>query len=62
VSEETKREHPQIDWIGIIGMRHRLVHDYRHVRVNIVWDVLRHEVPLLIQHLEQIVPPEEPAP
>lgn len=59
VSEEMKREHPQIDWTGIIGMRHRLVHDYRHVRVDIVWHVLQQEVPLLIQYLEEIVPPEE---
>jgi uncharacterized protein with HEPN domain len=61
VSEETKRELPQIDWIGIIGMRHRLVHDYRQVRIDIVWHILRQEVPQLIQQLEQIVPPDEPA-
>jgi uncharacterized protein with HEPN domain len=62
VSDETKAETPHIDWTGIIGMRHRLVHDYRHIRIDLVWSVLTHEVPLLIQHLEQIVPPEEPEP
>ena len=58
VSEPTKFEHPQIDWAGIIGMRHRLVHEYRHIRIDVVWDVLQNEVPLLIRDLERIVPPE----
>lgn len=60
LSEETKTEHPDIDWAGIIGMRHRLVHDYRNIRVDIVWHVVTHEVPQLIRDLEKIVPPEEP--
>jgi uncharacterized protein with HEPN domain len=59
VTEETRREHPQIDWAGITGMRHRLVHEYRRVRIDVVWDVLRHEVPPLVRYLEQIVPPDE---
>jgi uncharacterized protein with HEPN domain len=62
VSEETKTEHSAIDWAGIIGMRHRLIHDYRNIRVDIVWHVVTREVPQLIRDLEQIVPPEEPEP
>src|ERR1043165_4630184 len=59
VSDDTKSEHTEIDWNGIIGLRHRLVHDYRRIRVDVVWRVLKNEVPLLIRQLEQIVPPEE---
>ena len=31
VSVETRDAHPEIPWQKIIGMRHRLVHDYLHV-------------------------------
>lgn len=30
VSEQFKNEHPEIEWAEIIGLRHRLVHDYRN--------------------------------
>ncbi len=59
VSESIKAEHSRIDWTGIIGMRHRLVHDYRTVRIDVVWHAVTDEVPRLIRDLEQIVPPEE---
>lgn len=61
VSEDEKKKHPYIDWPGIIGMRHRLVHDYRNIRIDVVWDVVTREVPTLITHLEQIVPREDAA-
>ena len=60
VSEDTKGEQPEIDWAGIIGMRHRLVHEFRRIRIDVVWDVVQREVPVLIRDLERIVPPEKP--
>lgn len=59
VSQATKSEHSQIDWNGIIGLRHRLVHDYRTIRRDILWHVLNSELPLLIEQLGAIVPPED---
>lgn len=59
LSESTKGQHAHIDWAGIVGMRHRLVHDYRTVRIDVMWHVVTNEVPRLIRDLEQIVPPEE---
>lgn len=60
VSLETRRSHPDIPWAEIIGMRHRLVHDYLDVDYDIVWDVARHQLPSLIPKLDSLVPPEEP--
>src|SRR5260221_5393160 len=31
VSDPFKTEHPEIHWAEIVGMRHRLVHDYRRI-------------------------------
>lgn len=62
VSQGTRAEHAYLDWKGIIGLRHRLVHGYRKIRRDVVWHVLKNEVPLLIQQLEQIVLPEQPEP
>jgi len=62
VSPQCAADHPEIPWRGIIGMRHRVVHDYLHVEFEVVWNVVRSDLPPLIAALEQIVPPEPPEP
>jgi uncharacterized protein with HEPN domain len=58
VSKEFREEHTEIDWPNIIGMRNRLVHDYRNINVTKVWEALELGVPELIEHLGRLVPPE----
>ena len=45
---------------AIIGMRHRLVHDYTRIDVPTVWRVVQVHLPELIRQLEPLVPPEAP--
>ena len=59
VTEETRRQHPGIPWRKIIGMRHRLVHDYQNLNLGILWAVVQVEIPAVIGELRRIVPPEE---
>ena len=59
VSPEIKAAHPQIPWQEIVGMRHRLVHEYFRVIPERVWDVIVRDLPLLIDQLQQIVPPDK---
>lgn len=58
VSPRTRDRHPQIPWKKIIAMRHRVVHDYLHVDLDIVWDVVTTELGPLIADLERMMPPE----
>jgi uncharacterized protein with HEPN domain len=59
VSTETSLEYPDIPWREIIGMRHKIVHDYMQVDEDIVWEVATQDLPPLIATLEKIVPPYE---
>lgn len=59
VSTEFQQAHPEIPWRQIIGMRHRLVHGYREVRADVVWDTARNAIGSLIAALEPLIPPEE---
>jgi uncharacterized protein with HEPN domain len=49
---------PEIPWREIVHMRHRLIHAYADVRLDIVWDVVQMRLPQLIERLEPLVPPE----
>jgi uncharacterized protein with HEPN domain len=60
VSLEFRAAHPEIPWQRIVGMRHRIVHDYRELRRDLLWSVARDDAPELITQLEPLVPPEEP--
>ena len=51
LSDEFKRAHPDIPWTRIVGMRHRIVHEYWRVDVDVVWEVVRDELGALAERL-----------
>ncbi|MBC8205026.1 DUF86 domain-containing protein [bacterium] len=56
VSNRTQQKYSNIPWTKIIGMRHKIVHDYLTVDDKIVWDVVKHEIPQLLAELKKIFP------
>ena len=58
VSREFCESHPDIRWADIIGMRHKVVHDYMNVDEDVVWDTVIKELPPLLAALQKIVPSE----
>jgi uncharacterized protein with HEPN domain len=60
VSTEYSADHPEVPWLAIIGMRHKVVHDYMAVDEDIVWHTIQEDLPTLITLLEAIAPPDEP--
>jgi uncharacterized protein with HEPN domain len=58
VSEEFKEEYPKIPWHEIIGMRHRIVHDYMNVDEDVVWSVVEDDLRPLLGVLEITIPSE----
>lgn len=40
-------------------MRHRLIHGYADVDLELVWQVVMEDVPPLVAALELLVPPED---
>ncbi len=52
VSETTRAELPAIPWDDVIGMRHRLVHAYFDINLDILWRTVQEDLPPLISALE----------
>ena len=55
VSEEMCAKHPEIDFKGWASMRHRLVHDYANIDLNIVWNAVCDDLPRLETALKPVV-------
>lgn len=58
VSPATQADHPEIPWREIIGMRHRLIHGYAEIRLDLVWAVARERLGALIACLDPLIPDE----
>jgi len=58
VSKAFRDAHPQIPWAQMTGLRHRLVHGYGDVRLDIVWRVTKETLPGLIAMLRPLIPPK----
>ena len=58
VPDQIRSASPAIPWGEIIGLRNRLIHGYDAVDLDILWQILQHDVPSLIAELERVVPPQ----
>jgi uncharacterized protein with HEPN domain len=52
VSAETRSELDAIPWADIIGMRHRLIHAYFDVNLDILWATVEDSLPPLVESLQ----------
>ena len=55
VPEGFQEKHPNIEWAQIVGMRNRLIHGYDEVDLDFLWSVVEKDLPVLIDHLEELL-------
>lgn len=53
--DSIRDEYPNIAWQEIAGLRNRVTHVYFNVDINIIWDVVQSELPLLLTQIQQIL-------
>jgi uncharacterized protein with HEPN domain len=46
--------YPSISWREVIGMRDRIAHHYFDIDADVVFDILRHDIPPLLSVINQI--------
>lgn len=52
---ETKYKYPSISWKDIVGTRDIMIHHYFGVDLDIVWDIIKKDLPKLKQDIKKIV-------
>jgi uncharacterized protein with HEPN domain len=50
-----KKKHPKISWKEIAGMRDKLMHHYFGVDMDLVWNVVKEDIPKLERELKGIL-------
>lgn len=59
ISKEFRKEHSDIPWREMVGLRNRLVHEYFRINYGVVWDTIHKDLPKLIEVIEPLVPKED---
>lgn len=55
LTAEFKREHSEIAWGDIVGMRNRLIHAYFEIDYDVVWKTVTLDLPSLLSQLVSIL-------
>ncbi len=56
--DELKEKYSEIEWHKVVGLRHRIVHEYFGIDLEIIWQILHKDLPELKQKLTQIISDE----
>ncbi len=55
IPEHIKREHANIPWKSIAGMRDKLIHEYFGVDLKLTWNVVKNELPTLKKNIRTML-------
>ncbi len=56
LSDAFKSAHPEVAWADLRMMRNKVVHEYRNVLVDRLWEVVQRDLPELIAKIEPMLP------
>ena len=51
ISMTLKLKHPKVEWKEIIGTRDKMIHHYFGVNIDIVWEIIKKDLPVLKKKL-----------
>jgi len=54
VSAELQAAHPEVEWKKAAGMRNHLAHGYLTLNLNLIWDTVKRDVPLIGEQARSI--------
>jgi uncharacterized protein with HEPN domain len=55
VSSILKDTQADVPWHEMYGFRNRIIHDYDQINMNIVYDTIKEDLPLLLEQLRKLI-------
>ena len=55
LADSFREQYPDVPWRDMAGMRDRIIHGYDNVKLRIVWDVVKQDIPQVRPLIEQIL-------
>lgn len=54
ISKTLKNKHREIEWKDIVATRDKIIHHYFGVDLNIIWNIIKKDIPALKKQIEKI--------
>jgi uncharacterized protein with HEPN domain len=58
VPEYLRQKYPEIYWKEMAGTRDKLIHHYFGIDYDILWDIIKNEIPLMRINVEKLIEKE----
>ena len=55
LSDEFKQNYNQLPWKKMTALRHRIVHGYDSVEMDLLWDIVKDNIPELREYISDIL-------
>jgi len=55
ISQIIKKKYPEIPWKGVAGTRDKLIHHYFGIDFDIIWNIMKKDLPYLKRKIEKIL-------
>lgn len=52
---DIKQAYPETPWLDIADMRNKLIHEYFDVDLDLVWEVIKRDIPELKKQIEKLI-------
>ncbi len=55
ISPATQKRYGSLPWQEMKGTRNRVIHEYDSIQIDIIWDIVKKDLPSLVKELEKTV-------
>ncbi|MEM4312076.1 MAG: DUF86 domain-containing protein [Nitrososphaerales archaeon] len=55
IPDKIRAKYPEIPWKEIAGMRDKLIHEYFGIKLEVVWETVKKEIPSIEPEFEKIL-------
>ena len=59
IPEEIRAKYPEIPWREVSDMRNKLVHRYFGINLEVIWQTLNEDLPMLAATIQEVIRREE---
>jgi len=55
ITDEVRKEYPDVPWKVMAGMRDKLIHEYFGVKLEVVWETIKRRLPEVKPLIEEVL-------